>query len=1035
MVQNAVPECDIFRAAVRLSSEKRVAFLDAACEGNQILRSDVEALLQAHEADGSFLDSPAVPVTTDKLVYERQGTIIGPYKLREKIGEGGFGVVFVAEQEHPIRRKVALKIIKPGMDTNDVIARFEAERQALALMDHPNVARVLDAGATESGRPYFVMELVHGVPITEFCDRNKLPTRQRLSLFADVCRAVQHAHQKGIIHRDLKPSNIMVTLHDGKPVAKVIDFGVSKALSQQLTEKSIYTAYGQMIGTPSYMSPEQAEMSGLGIDTRSDIYSLGVLLYELLTGQAPLDAKRLRSSAYAEILRIIKEEEPPRPSLKISTLGEEATVIAQHRHTDPKQLRRDLDGELDWIVMRCLEKDRARRYETANGLARDIERYLNDEPVEACPPALVYRLKKLARKHRGLLMTAASFAALLVMGSVISTALAAWALRAQRTAELALNNERIALQEAVAAKEKSDQAAQRLRMATQATNDGIAYSMRSNWAAAHDCFTKAAEIEPGLYPTYLHRGSLYTSVGLWDRAAADYARCFELAERADAQTRYEHALLQLFTGNESSYRDVNEELVKQFGGSPELKTRLYVVRACVIGLRPVGEPADLVRKAESLVASASVPWHLGLAGRAYLHAGDYEKAELRSREAIKVGAGSPFGVHRVSYPNLAMALYHQGKNADAANALATAEQAKDEWTKSMFSGPVGKMPLGWADWLEFLLVYRQAKTLIAGSPPPDDPRLTAIYDRALIAATKGDIFTVMDAGRECVQKKEWDRATAKFLQVLDQSAPGFRGSSQDIKFCVEMVHEPQVFDRLIKLRPRDQRLWYARGRMYASTRQWSEASEDYVKAIELSRQEYGESSEVGPLRERAEMRFELAAFYLFLGNVEACDELCREVVQEQGSSQDEVVTEISARTCALSANALTDWSIPLQLGQQAVKLRPRLAWCLFALGIAQHRAGENTQAILTLKRSLDVNPNWIGRGQCHVVLAMAYHQLGRETEARQWLAKSKSWLNETNRSVASWKFGYAVSDYLADWLAAEVLLLEAEKLLSGNSGS
>src|SRR5262245_53251605 len=361
-------ERSIFLEALEIrDAAERAAYLERACGGDAGLRKHVEELLAAEGKVDGFLDRPHVGVEmTDDLGprMERPGAQIGPYKLREQIGEGGYGVVYVAEQEKPVRRKVALKIIKPGMDTKDVIARFEAERQALALMDHPNVARVLDAGATDSGRPYFVMELVNGVPITEYCDKNSLPTRDRLLLLVDVCRAVQHAHQKGIIHRDLKPSNIMVTLHDGQPVAKVIDFGVSKALSQQLTEKSIYTAYGEVIGTPMYMSREQAEMSGLGIDTSSDIYSLGVLLYELLTGTTPLDAKRLRASAYDEMLRIIREEEPPRPSLKISTLGDQATVIAGHRHTDPFHLRRELTGELDWIVLKCLEKDRGRRYET-----------------------------------------------------------------------------------------------------------------------------------------------------------------------------------------------------------------------------------------------------------------------------------------------------------------------------------------------------------------------------------------------------------------------------------------------------------------------------------------------------------------------------------------------------------------------------------------------------------------------------------------------------------------------------------------------
>jgi non-specific serine/threonine protein kinase/serine/threonine-protein kinase len=458
---------DIFLGALDAAADERPEFLDDACAGDAVLRQRVEDLLRVHDEPDSFLDSPRIGLglhsnaagspcpTLDRPVTEAPGTVIGPYKLLERIGEGGMGEVWMAEQREPIQRKVALKIIKAGMDTRSVVARFEAERQALALMDHPNIAKVHDAGAMDSGRPYFVMELVKGTPITRHCDEHRLTLRERLELLLPVCQAIQHAHQKGIIHRDIKPSNVLIAPYDGRPVPKIIDFGVAKAVGQRLTERTLYTGFGSVVGTLEYMSPEQAELNNQDIDTRSDIYTLGVLLYELLTGTTPLTHERVTHAAFVEMLRAIREEEPPKPSTRLSDSKETLPSIAARRHSEPARLPKLVRGELDSVVMKCLDKDRNRRYETAGGLARDIERYLHNEPVQACPPSPGYRLRKLVRRNKGPVVAVSMVLMALVAGTVVSTWQAVRATRAETEARVAQNQATNELDRALGAEKQA----------------------------------------------------------------------------------------------------------------------------------------------------------------------------------------------------------------------------------------------------------------------------------------------------------------------------------------------------------------------------------------------------------------------------------------------------------------------------------------------------------------------------------------------------------------------------------------------------
>jgi serine/threonine protein kinase len=691
-------EEEIFEAALQLPVEQRAAYLQEACAGDAALRARVEGLLKAQNEAGSFMEEPAAQGRKTIVLTlppdEKPGDKIGHYKLLQQIGEGGCGIVYMAEQEEPVRRRVALKVIKLGMDTKSVIARFEAERQALAMMDHPNIAKVLDAGATDTGRSFFVMELVRGIKITDYCDQNKLSTDERLHLFIQVCNAIQHAHQKGIIHRDIKPSNILVTLHDGKPVPKVIDFGIAKATQGRLTDQTLFTAFEQFIGTPAYMSPEQAEMSGLDIDTRSDIYALGVLLYELLTSRTPFDPKELLQSGIDELRRTIREKEPAKPSTKLGTLlAADLTDVAQRRQSDAPKLVHLLRGDLDWIVMKSLEKDRTRRYETANGLAADIQRYLTNEPIVARPPSTLYRFQKMVRRNKAIFTAVGAGVAALVIGLILSLYL--------------FVAERAALKRAIAAEQVEKQMREQAEKDAESGRQILHAELLLMQAKYEESEAIIRTIPPHatLVPFYNVFGGVHARMAQWPEALTNWDLVITCAP--EDHVGYQNlapVLLQM--DDVDGYKALRAQILKRFGHTTDPRVAELMTKASLILPASDDEMKTIAKMAEVAAGGSTNDPDFGhnvfAKGFAEYRLGHYKNANKLLRQADNMDIGPYYRTE--TYLLLAMARSHLGRVQDSTESF---RDAADEM-KTQLIPKGGLDSYGWNDWIAIHVLAREA---------------------------------------------------------------------------------------------------------------------------------------------------------------------------------------------------------------------------------------------------------------------------------------------------------------------------------------
>ena len=961
-------------------------------------------------------------------IAELAGSRVGPYKLLQELGEGGMGVVYMAEQEKPVRRMVALKIIKPGMDSQQVIARFEAERQALAMMDHHHIAKVLDAGTTDTGRPYFAMELVKGVPITEYCDKNKLTPRERLEMFVPVCHAIQHAHQKGIIHRDIKPSNVLVTLYDGKPVPKVIDFGIAKATQQKLTERTMFTGIGQILGTLEYMSPEQAEMNQLDIDTRSDVYSLGVMLYELLTGSTPITKEKLRNVGLEEMLRTIRETEPPKPSTRLSDSAEALPSISAVRKTEPTKLSKLVRGDLDWIVMKALEKDRTRRYETANGLAADVQRFLNNEVVEACPPSAGYRFRKFARRNKTALATGVTVATILIAATVLSSTLAVWANRASKVATL---REQEATQAALAEQEaRQDEEAQR-KLAEE------------NAAKANREATKSREVA-----TFLK--DMLKGVGPSVALGRDTKMLREIlektAERLDEDlTDQPEVEAELRATIGDVYRELGQrteeeamrrrvlELRKQLDG-PRSRETVIAMRKFAESLVSASDRKEILDEVLAIQRELYADDQVELAhtldslSEAYSREGNWPAAERLTRKATEIkksvhGRDSIEVAKSISY--LASVIHYLERH-DESEVLWREALAIQREKLGDVHPDVAKTTQDLA-----LAVLNQGKY-------DEGVRLlrTALqYSRALYGKYHPNIAAVLLYLARCEwQQGEFDKAEELFLESFDQfqQLDGPRDFFCDVEYRLASLYQAQ--ERYVDAEPLLRRAYAG---FKAFDRQ--KLAADAVLNLTTVLARLGKHEDAVGFLEEAVKNGDAKAFeYLAMNAVwkddnEAHQELCETIFRTARVDLNASTMRRVARSVVINPNCaanLVDQAA--KLARQSFELEKRDDWKLsssWALGLAKLRQQKYEEADALFRQSGEILRGETGNTQeaAACCLAMSAYQQGKTKLAAELLQKADQivGIQAFTDFDSTLELGHAIKGILA--------LREAQRLINGSA--